>query len=39
MNFCLEPMSDRNKKREDNNKLRDQRKENRKEVKEAVIAA
>ncbi len=39
MNFSLKPMSDRDRKREENNRLKDQKIENREEVKEATIVA
>ncbi len=39
VNFCLEPMLDRDREREENNRLRDWRRENRKETREVVIVA
>ncbi len=38
MNFYLEPMSNRDRKKEENNRLKDQRRKNQKEVREAAIA-
>lgn len=38
MKFCLEPMLDKDRKREGNNRLRDWRRENQEEAKQVAIA-
>lgn len=39
VSFCLEPMLDIDRERKKNNRLRDWRRENRKEAREAIIVA